>query len=753
MPHAHHTLKQDLTRTLLVWSGLFFVFLGIVFLLSFNALRGYILDLMAEHRLQYQAAEFAKHLDQNDDKSIQEEGDALIEQPLISAILLVDASGQLMHASITPGEKTRLQLSRPLTSSNLASLVGSLNHLKLYTREIPGHHASLALIMDDRPVTMAILATTAWTALLMLLLLGISIFGLHRSLDRRLVSPLERVRASIESRGMPSEDSIVRLENELPEEAAEILDVFQQLRHSHQDLKEHIVEMMQLLPACFWWSTDGRHYAGASSKSVQVLKLPPDALAGSKLWSWGVADATALANRQQLAEAIRRGDTHVDLAYPIHQDGDERWFGESLTIRYDHHGEIDCIYGIINDISARKRQQQVLSEQIQMAERMDTTATLVGGIAHEFNNALAGMQGNLYLVRQHIVDAKDIERLDRIENLIRRAASMIEQMLVFARRSQLRPERIDLVRFLREYEVIVRPTLSQNIRFTIELPDADEPALLFADAGKLQEALTHLLHNAVAAVADREHPDVRLSLDCFDADEDFIRMHPKLASRRLVRIRMQDNGCGIPEEVRKHIFEPFFTTREVGQGTGLGLPMVYGFVRRLGGIIQVDSVPGEGTTIDLYLPRREEQDMEPGEHSGEILHGHGETILIVDDEDAFRETAAEVLAGLGYRTRTASSGRKALEIFGEHGDEIALVVLDVVMPDLNGTETAMQLRRIRNDIPILFATAYDLTHTLNGMAHLSGTDIIHKPFRIAALSQSVQKLLTEAVESTGENEG
>ncbi len=744
MQQMHHTLKKDLTRTLLIWSGAFFIVLAIVFSLSCNTLQGYILKLIADHRLEYQTAEFARHIDENDRRSIREEGDALVEEPLISAMLLIDASGRLLSASIHSDERPILHLSQPVTPGNLQSLVSGIDHLHLFTRPVPGHRVPLALIMDDRPVRTTIFVTAAWAAALMLILVLLSITALHRALERRLIVPIYRVRQAVEREDV-SDDSVVRLERELPEEASDILDIYQHLRHSHDDLKEHIMDMMQVLPACFWWSTDGIRYSGISGKSMQILNIPPDSLQRQELWSWGPAEGQRLSNKARLQDAIRKQREHLDFAYQGRIGNEVRWFGETITICYDRKGRLDCVYGIINDISVRKQQQQIMDEQMQMAERMDTTATLVGGIAHEFNNALAGMQGNLYLIRQQLTDDQSRERLDRIETLIRRSAGMIEQMLVFARKSQIKQVRTDLKRFMRDFEAIIRPTLDHDTRLELQLPATDEQLAVHADQAKLQEALTHLIHNAVQATRETPAPAIRMSLERFDADEEFIQSYPHVSSRKLVRLRISDNGEGIGEDIQKHIFEPFFTTREVGQGTGLGLPMVYGYVRRLGGSIHVHSAPGEGTDIDLYLPRQADE-IRADEHSGEIIHGHGETILVIDDEPAFREAACQVLEGLGYRPLAACDGQEGLRRFEEHRQDIALIVLDVVMPGKSGPQVAESIRAVDAKLPILFSTAFDLTDSITGIIATEHTDMIHKPFRVSVLSQAIRRLLSPAGE-------
>ena len=742
MPHVHHTLKRDLTRTILLWSGAFFALLGIVFMLSFNTLEGYILDLMAEHRLNYQTREFAKHLNQQDNRSIHEESDALVQEQLISAILLVDASGELMHVSLTKQQPPELQADANVNIDNIDAQVAAHRNLHLYRRAIPGHNASLVLVLDDRPVSVAILSATASTALLLMLLVLLSIKALHYALRRQLVEPVDHLREAVEDDLDAA--AIHALEEELPDEAVEILEVFDQIKHASDETKAHLMELMAALPACFWWSEDGESYAGVSDKCTVIMKKSAAEIAGARLWAWTETEAHISAHRKRLQMAIRRGDERLDFAYPIQHGEQTLWFGESVTICYDAGGKLDMVYGIVSDISARKNRQHQQAEQLELLHRMETTATLVGGIAHEFNNALAGMNGNVFLIKQSTNDEQMLNRLKRIEQLIERSAAMIDNMLAFARKSQVRSEPIRLADFLKRLQAVVFPTLPNHIRFSVKMDQTlqgDEAGRLVvrADKKKLQEVLMQLIENACSAVEKVSNPCITLQVNTMQAEKQLLQQHPQLSSSQLVHLQLQDNGCGIPAEIISRVFDPFFTTREVGQGTGLGLSMAYGYIHQIGGAITVESAEGEGATFHLYLPL--DATPHPEKYKDRLLQGHGEKVLVVDDDQVFRESTCEVLTRMGYQPMPAWDGKEAIRLFGQHQNDIRLIFMDVLMPGMTGIEASRQIRKIAPDIPIIFLTAYDRTQPLEPEVYEEHTELINKPFRISVLSQAIQAAL------------
>ena len=748
MRHTHHSLKNDLTKTILLWSTSFFVLLGMVFLLTFNSLEHYILNIMADHRLDYQVLEFSKHLERQDNNSIRQNSQTLVQESMISAVLLVDASGKLLHVELSEHHQPQMSMTEAVDINSLDALVAADNNLHLFTRPIPGHKATLALVMDSRPVDVAIISGTAWTGLLMLLLILVSIKALHVCLRRQLVSPVEHLQQAIANNAL-DDDAIHQLEHKLPDEASNILAAYDKLKQSRDGLREQITDMMQSLSGCFWWSDDGLSYAGISTKWTNILNQDATSIQGSGLWSWTKAKAQAYGNNKQLQQAIERRDEKLDLAYQVQQDGQTYWYGEAITLCYDDDGNLDTIYGIINDISTRKNKQQEQAEQLEVVHRLETTGTLVGGIAHEFNNALAGMNGNIFLIKQSTDDEQTLIRIKRIENLIERSASMIDSMLSFARKSNIVASPISLVKFLNKLQLAVLPSMMLNTSFSLNIDESidNNTSVILADKRRLQEMLLNLVDNANFAVADINMPHISMHLKKLEADDGLLQKHPGLASHHLLQLTIQDNGCGIPEHLKDRIFEPFFTTREVGQGTGLGLSMVYGYINQIGGAIEVESNTEQGSSFHIYLPRSTTALSKA--NSDSLLLGDGENILVVDDDKIFRESTCDVLKRMGYRTIEARNGTEAIQQFEQHHDVIRLILMDILMPGMTGVQTAKAIRRTSQDVPIIYLTAYDRSQPMEPEVYEEHAELINKPFRISTLSQMIQKTLKKTDKQFG----
>ncbi|NWF36488.1 response regulator [Mariprofundus sp. KV] len=623
----------------------------------------------------------------------------------------------------------------------LASLVALFF---LFSHAIEGYILDV-VYQSDMPVERAIATTMGWIAVFLLVLLFIAVKGLHYSLKKQLVEPVETLQVAIENR-TSSQHEIEMLLTDLPYEASRVLELYDRLKHSHDDLRSRVVDMMEALPTCFWWSLDGKKYEGISSKSISLLKQSSDEIIDQPLWSWLNSRAQSSGNEAILMQAIKRREDRVDFAYQAEIDGQTRWFGESVTLCYNRDGTLDIMYGIINDISTRKNRQQAEAEQLELSQRMESTATLVGGIAHEFNNALAGMNGNIFLIKQSTKDAVTRQRIGRVEALIQHSATMIEQMLAFARKSSMRPKSVNIVEFLKHFHLALQPKLASNIHFDLQIHHLEklgEQPTIQADPAKLQEALMQLISNACAATEEISFPQITIDANTLDVDESFLRRYPHLSSSHLVHIQLRDNGCGISKEIRSKIFEPFFTTHEVGKGTGLGLPMVYGYIRQLGGSLEVDSQPDCGATFHIYLPRVIAPP-KATQHADSLLKGNGETILIIDDEQIFRESTCEVLQRMGYKTLDADNGKNGIEIYKQYKDEIRLVFMDILMPGITGIQASRQIRAINPTIPIIFLTGYDRTQPLEAEVYEEHSELINKPFRISVLSQAIQKALKQS---------
>jgi CheY-like chemotaxis protein len=365
---------------------------------------------------------------------------------------------------------------------------------------------------------------------------------------------------------------------------------------------------------------------------------------------------------------------------------------------------------------------------------------LVGGIAHDFNNLLAAMMGSVYLARRR-VDERDLVlgKLETIQSLGNRAAEMIRQLLAFARKDTVEMKKFSLNLFIKEAYKLVESTIPENIerRFSV----CHENLNVIGDTTQLQQVLMNLLVNARDALEGRDRPRIQCSISHYHADDAFMQRHPELKERHLVRLTIQDNGCGIPEEQIDKVFQPFFTTKEVGKGTGLGLAMVYGVAKGHGGTIDLESRVGEGTAVSIYLPLVEGEDEHEVMVSSELAEGKGELILLVDDEPMIRNMTRDVLESLGYQVIEAENGEEAIDQFRENRDRINLVLSDLVMPKMGGLDAARWMRGLKPGVPVIFMTGYDKEHALASGDSLDNSLIIAKPFSLEELSQYVHSLV------------
>jgi len=384
-----------------------------------------------------------------------------------------------------------------------------------------------------------------------------------------------------------------------------------------------------------------------------------------------------------------------------------------------------------------------IEAQFHQAQKMEAIGTLVGGIAHDFNNTLAAIVGNLYLAKKGAYALPDVtQKLDSIEKLSFSAAATIQQLLAFSRRGIVSMNPITISSFLKETVKLQQVSLSESI--TLNLDVQDSTMHVNGDINQLQQVLMNLINNAAYALQEIQQPTIHITLAHVHADRAFHQKHPELKSDDFACISVTDNGTGIKPEDMKHIFEPFFTTKEVGKGTGLGLAMVYGAIQTHAGAIDLQSSTEEpsGTSMRVYLPLLTTSDDESlAKEDKSIMEGHGETILLVDDNEDILNTTRDVLEGLNYHVLTAEDGVAAIEIYSQHHSSIRLMILDVVMPRLGGPEALLAIRKEYPHAKAIFATGYDKLSTLKaGKLHLKET-IISKPFEIHTLSQLIQTLL------------
>ena len=418
----------------------------------------------------------------------------------------------------------------------------------------------------------------------------------------------------------------------------------------------------------------------------------------------------------------------------IRNDGSESVANAQGEVLFDQDAKPVQMRGTFQDISERKQ----LEEQLVQSQKMEAIGTLVGGIAHDFNNMLAGMTGNLYLAKERINEMPDVvKNLDNVENIAFRAADMIKQLLTFARKSRMSIKQMSLNSFIKETLKLLRTSLPENIELHQEI--CSEVLQINGDSTQLHQALLNLINNARDAVEGMDNPAITIRLEAWHPDEAFIDHHSYVENKPYAHLSVEDNGYGIPENQIEHLFEPFFTTKEQGKGTGLGLSMLFGAIKTHDGFVEVDSIEGKGSTFHLYIPLllQSEELVITASKEKTIARGHGEMILLVDDELPIIETGKAVLESLGYRVLTASDGQQAVDIFEAHADEIELCILDIVMPIMSGDKAAQHIRQIKPDAKIIFATGYDKSILIS----MENEIVFSKPFHIKEMSSLIRKQL------------
>ncbi len=421
---------------------------------------------------------------------------------------------------------------------------------------------------------------------------------------------------------------------------------------------------------------------------------------------------------------------------------DGEMYLENLHIRSVENtdGTAKFYIGIFTDIT-EQRQQEI---RLRQSQKMEVLGTMVGGVAHHFNNMLAGIMGKSYLARRKSKEAETIRYLQDIDEISEEAATIVRQLLTFSHASLQQKRNTAIVPLLEEAVKTARLGISEDIGFTTDF--TDELLMLYCDPVEIQQVFINIINNARDALATTRTRKISVTVAGKTWEGCSRNALCSVCNSRVAHVVIGDTGSGISEADIEHIFDPFFTTKEVGEGTGLGLSMAKGAVESHGGTIHVDSTVGIGTKFEICLPlistSVDQKDRIPEGGAQKIMPAiDGKTILVIDDDEVVRTTLSQVLLSLGYQVLIAEDGEAGVTIFRENADMISMVITDVMMPTMDGPAAIRAIRDIRAELPAIFITGYDKEKLSIDIPDGDRTTSISKPFNIADLSRKVYELL------------
>jgi two-component system, cell cycle sensor histidine kinase and response regulator CckA len=427
-----------------------------------------------------------------------------------------------------------------------------------------------------------------------------------------------------------------------------------------------------------------------------------------------------------------RGDTTVEW---------KRKNGKIITVRLigrrsrDVRRNSDCVEVIVEDVTERI----AMEKQLRQAQKFEAIGQLAGGIAHDFNNMIGAILGWAEIgLEETDAETRLHRHFDKVRHQAVRAAALTRQLLAFARRQILEPRNLDLNQNVTETLSLLEKVIGSNIEIRTKL--AENLTLVRADPTQIDQVLMNLCINARDAMPEGGHLTIETGDMIFD--EKYCAVHTSARPGHYTLLAVTDTGTGMDAATLDRIFEPFFTTKDTGKGTGLGLATVYGIVSQHGGFLHVYSEVGMGTTFRVYLPVTPSAERTPASvEESRPARGGAETILIAEDHEGLRELARETLANLGYEILLASDGEEAVRVFQANRDRVDLLLLDVVLPKMNGPEAYARISAEKEDVPVIFATGYSPEMALLHDAQERGLTVLQKPYVPRELARRVRETL------------
>jgi PAS domain S-box-containing protein len=453
---------------------------------------------------------------------------------------------------------------------------------------------------------------------------------------------------------------------------------------------------------------------------------------------------------EHIWERISAGEK-VDFEWKARRPHDNSSFDVWVNLTSIYYGDRHYILATVRDITESKATEQ----QLIQSQKMETLGTLSGGLAHDFNNVLAGITGSLSLLKRKLARGEfspDVVEtcLQTIEHSTERAKNIVSHLLSLSRKEELNFELVNLNHSIKQIINIAKNSFDKSV--TIEFTSDEKAPLVRADITRLEQVILNICINAEHAMTIMRGPDeprggiLEIHVERMAYNSGLLKLNPSMKEEDHHVISIRDTGVGIPEANRNKIFNPFFSTKEKG-GSGLGLSMVYNIIQRHDGFINVSSSPGEGTTFEIYLPVAEEQKetahekREKKDEPESFTHESRKTILLVDDEPVLREIGRSILHECGYEVVLAKNGKEAVDLYRNRHDTIDLVLLDMLMPEMNGKDAYLEMKKIDPGIRAILSSGFRMDERVEEVMKLGVQRFVQKPYTLEKLCATIQEVL------------
>jgi len=434
-----------------------------------------------------------------------------------------------------------------------------------------------------------------------------------------------------------------------------------------------------------------------------------------------------------------------DEGWRVRKDGSRFWANVILTAIYDANKKLIGFAKVTRDVTDRKKAQETIEnkqKQINELQKMEAIGQLAGGVAHDFNNLIAGIQGCAEGLREMTTDEGVMQEITEIQKACERAATLTRQLMAFSRRQIVSPKRVNLNQVIGEMEKLARRLIGAQITIDLQFDPHLKPVKV--DEGQLEQVILNLILNARDAMP--QGGKLVVTTRNITVDNQFFTQTMDLTPGEYIMLTVADNGLGMTPEVQARIFEPFFTTKEVGKGTGLGLATVYGIVKQNNGGIMVYSQPGMGTSMKIFLPMMGEgfvgkpESVSQESENFQLFEGH-ETILVVEDDPLVLRNTVRGLQARGYVVLSAQNAADAIQLFERTQGQIKLLLTDVMMPGMNGKELAHALHEKSGALPILYMSGYASEIIAQHGLLTHDIDFLEKPFMAIDLAKKIRQIL------------